>query len=90
MYHKLCHLYFSRLPREAHVAIVPPDRKGDGGLGRLGHVADGRLAQDWNLVCLTPRSKLRDPKHGWTMHELTCDLSKSATISATSCDPKGS
>lgn len=70
------------------MAVVPPDRKGS--LGRLGHTADGRLAQDWNLVCLTPGPKLRDPKHGWAMHELTCDLSKSAIISATSCGPKGS
>lgn len=52
-------------------------------------MADGWLPQDWNLVGLTPGPELRDPKHGWAMDELTCDLAKSATISATSCDPRG-
>ena len=69
------------------MAVDPPDREGEGNLDRLGHMADGRLAQDWNLVCLTPGPKLGDPKRGWTVDELTGSLSKSVTISAI-CDQR--
>ena len=89
-----CAQHFTRTvssasPREAHVTVVPPDGEGDGSLGRRDPMADGWLLQHWNLVCLTPGPELRDPKHGWAMGELTCDLAKSATIGPTSCDPQG-
>ena len=85
--HKNCHLCFSQ--GSTLTIVPPPDGEEDGSLGRRDPVADGWLPQHWNLVCLTPGPELWDPKHGWAMDELTCDLAKSATISPTSCDPKG-